>query len=187
MNKSLLLLLAALPALAACSTETRYEDPEAVETIDARFGQTDLQVIAETMTQSFLQANVWGEGEKPTLLFGGVTNVTKQHVDTKNITDTIRTALVQSGKFRIVVGDQGLGEIQKEVDYQQSGAVDPTTAVELGKQRGAEYVLYGRFSEIAKKKGDIHSRFMKFTLNAVNVQTRELVWAEEKQISKITS
>lgn len=179
-------LLGLIATAAACSQETRYEDPEAVETIDARFGQTDLHLIAEEMTDSFLATDAWGVGSQPRLVVGEVRNRTKQRVDTKNITDTIRTALVQSGKFTVLAGDQGIAEINKEVDYQQSGAVDMAAAVELGKQLGAEYVLYGRFTEIAKKNDDIQSRFMKFTLNAVNVQTRQLLWAHEKEISKIT-
>lgn len=171
--------------LTSCANETRYEDPGAVETIDERFGQTDLHLIATEMSDSFLATQVW-EGEQPRIVMGGVKNRTRQHLDTKNITDTIRTAFVQSGKFSVLAGDQGIGEIQQETAYQQSGAVDVESAVQLGQQLGAEYVFYGRFTEIAKSKDRVRSRFMKFTLNAVNVQTRQITWAEEKEISKIT-
>ncbi|HEX9792685.1 MAG TPA: penicillin-binding protein activator LpoB [Planctomycetota bacterium] len=187
MNRSirnLLLAAAAVAPLAACSDRVRYEDPEAVETIDPRFGSTDLQTIARELTDSFLATNAW-TGERPRIVFGGVANRTKQHLDTQNITDTIRTSLVQSGKFRVLAGDQGIDEIAKETDYQQSGAVDRAAAVQLGMQLGAEYVFFGRFTEIAKEAGSVESRWMKFTLNAVDVQTREIVWADEVQISKI--
>lgn len=177
-------LAAAVLLPAACADRVTYQDPEAPDTINARFGGGDLLMIAQDMTQSFLNAGVWGEG-KPRIVFGGVKNRTRQHIDTQNITDTIRTALVQSGKFVVLTADEGLEEIRKETDYQQSGAVDQATAVELGKQYGSEYVFYGRFTEIPKKDGGDKLSWYKFTLNAVNVQTRQIVWADEKTISKL--
>jgi len=174
-----------LPALAGCGgTTVRYEDPAKVETINSDFGSTDLLMIAQKMTQSFTNSNVWGEG-KPRIVFGGVKNRTRQHLDTQNITDTIRTALIQSGKFTVLAGQEGIEELNRESTYQQSGAVDQAAAVELGKQLGGEYVLFGRFTEIRKRNDDIKSSWLKFTMNAVNVQTREIVWADEQQISKI--
>ena len=81
-------------------------------------------------------------------------------------------------------GNEGIAEIDQEVAYQQSGAVDLASAAELGKQLGAEYVFYGRFTEIRKQRSDTTAAWYKFTMNAVNVQTREIVWAEEQDIAK---
>ena len=39
--------------------------------------------------------------------------------------------------------------------------------------------------KIAKQEGGTKSRWLKFTLNGVNVQTRQIVWADEKIISKL--
>lgn len=178
-------LLLALAPLAACSSNVTYEDPESVEILSTDFSYSDLKQIAQAMTDSFLQSNAWG-GDVPRIVMGGVANRTDQHVDTINITDTIRTALIQSGKFSVLagVGDPGLSEIDQEIEYQKSGAVDQATAVELGKQLGAEYVFYGRFTSMEARKGDVESQYYKFTLNAVNVQTRQIVWAQEKDLRK---
>ncbi|KAA3606724.1 MAG: penicillin-binding protein activator LpoB [Planctomycetota bacterium] len=180
-----LLLALGASSLIGCAGESRYEDPEAVETIDDRFGQTDLHLIVSKMVDSFMGTQVWPEA-KPVMLMGAVQNRTRQHLDTKNISDSIRTALIQSGRFRFVAGDQGKGEISEETVYQASGAVDPDTAVELGKQLGASYVMFGRFTEIKKETERVRSRFMKFTLNVVDVENRVLLWSEEQKISKVT-
>ena len=82
------------------------------------------------------------------------------------------------------LSEQGLSEIQNELDYQGSGSVDLTAAVELGRQLGAEYVFYGRFTTIKSAGGDVESLFYKFTFNAVNTQTRQIVWADEHQMRK---
>lgn len=178
-------LLLALAPLAACSTSVAYEDPDEVEILSTDFSYSDLKQIAQDLTDSFLQTNAWG-GDVPRIVMGGVANRTNQHIDTVNITDTIRTALIQSGKFSVLagVGDAGLAEIDKEVDYQKSGAVDQAMAVEIGKQLGAEYVFYGRFTTLQARHDDIESIYYKFTLNAVNVTTRQIVWAKEKDLRK---
>ena len=173
----------ALALFGACSNKVTYEDPEGIEILTTGFSYSDLQAIAQKMTESFTASSVWG-ADKPRIVFGGVDNRTNQHLDTKNITDTIRTALIQSQKFSVMAGNEGIAEMDKELAYQATGVVDTAAAVELGRQLGAEYVFYGRFTSITDSAGDVRSVFYKFTLNAVNVQTRQIVWADEKQLRK---
>jgi penicillin-binding protein activator len=183
MRFSTLTLLTLALAAGACSGNVQQIDPEGNETINIEFGFGDLKAIANDMTQSFLGSDAWG-GERPRIVFGGIRNRSTQHIDTENITDSIRTALIQSGKFTVLAGSIGISEIIEEVDYQQSGAVDLASAAELGKQLGAEYVLYGAFREIRKQRGSTTATWYKFTLNAVATQTRVIVWAKEKDIAK---
>ena len=167
----------------SCSDVVTYEDPEQVETINAKFGFTDLMLIAQSMTQIFLGSDSWG-GDQPRIVFGGFRNRTNEHIDVKNITDTMQTSLVQSQQFRVLGGDVGLAEINKELNYQQSGKVDQAMAVELGKQMGAEYVFYGGLASISKEKGSTEAVWFKFNMSAINVQTREIVWQAEETIAK---
>jgi hypothetical protein len=160
-----------------------YEDPEQVETMTAKFGFTDLKLIAQSMTQSFLGSDSWG-GDRPRIVLGEFRNRTSEHIDISNVTDTIRTSLVQSQQFSILAGDVGIFEIQKELDYQQAGTVDQALAVELGKQMGAEFVFYGALTDINKEKGSTEAVWFKFNMSAVNVQTREIIWQAEETIAK---
>ncbi|MHC4823328.1 MAG: penicillin-binding protein activator LpoB [Planctomycetota bacterium] len=177
------LFASALALCGACSNQVTYEDPEEIEVLTTGFSYSDLQAIAQEMTESFTGSNAWG-GDKPRIVFGGVDNRTNQHIDTQNITDTIRTALIQSQKFSVMAGDDGISEMDKELGYQATGVVDAAAAAELGRQLGAEYVFYGRFTSLTNSADDVRSVFYKFTLNAVNVQTRQIVWADEKQLRK---
>lgn len=183
MSARTLIAFALAGSLTACSGNVTYEDPEGTEIIGIGFSYTDLNQIANELTDSFLATNAWGN-DTPRLVFGGVENRTNQHIDTQNVTDTIRTKLIQSFKFTVVAGEQGIGEMDNEIAYQQSGAVDQAAAVELGRQLGAEYVVYGRLTSIYEKRGDVQSIFYKFTFNAVNVQTRQIIWAAEERIRK---
>ena len=58
LNKNSLSILIAALMLAACSSgpQVRYGDSRAVETVNADYGSTDLQLIAEAMTRSLLQS-----------------------------------------------------------------------------------------------------------------------------------
>ena len=178
-----LLFIGVIAVSGSCSNKVTLEDPEGIEVLSTDFGPTELQAIAQKMTESFTSSNAWG-GDIPRIVVGGVVNRTNQHIDTQNITDKIATALIQSGKFSVMASKQGLEEIQGELDYQASGAVDLTAAVELGRQLGAEYVFYGRFTTIKSVGGDVESIYYKFTFNAVNAQTRQIVWADEHEMRK---
>jgi len=62
----------------------------------------------------------------------------------------------------------------------------------FGKQIGAEVIVYGTLSSIEKKKGrSLESGGSKFedtyyllVLNAVNVETGELMWSDKGEIRK---
>ncbi|HET6202018.1 MAG TPA: penicillin-binding protein activator LpoB [Planctomycetota bacterium] len=183
------LLRHALPLaflLAGCRSRpvVRYEDPTGVETLTVDFGSSDLQRIASDLTQSMLRHAVFDAPQPPVVFVGNVENATSEHVDTRNVTDSIRTALLKSGKVRIAVDPQGRGEIGGQTDYQRSGAVSPETAAALGRQVGAGHVLYGRLTSIDKKAGRETDLYFKFTLNLVNVESGLFEWADEVQIRK---
>jgi PBP1b-binding outer membrane lipoprotein LpoB len=87
----LLPLLAALALAAGCATEkTRYGDARGVETVSNQFGSTDLQLIAESMTRSMLNAPVVAGGNLPIVTVQEVKNKTSEYIDTRAITDSIR-------------------------------------------------------------------------------------------------
>ncbi|HKB15945.1 MAG TPA: penicillin-binding protein activator LpoB [Planctomycetota bacterium] len=187
--KILLLALCVPALLPSCRSrpKVRYEDPTGVETLTVDFGSTDLQKIAADLLQSMLRHEAFNAPEKPVLFVGAVENATSEHVDTRNVTDSIRTALLKSGKVKIAADPQGRGEIGDQTDYQRSGAVSPETAAAIGRQVGAGHVLYGRLTSIDKKSGGAQDLFFKFTLNLVNVENGLFEWADEVQIRKVAA
>jgi penicillin-binding protein activator len=193
--------LAALSLAPACSS-VRYDDPDRVETLTIDFGSTDLQTLAAGMTDSFLRSPALqyldhpgkGEDKRIMMYIGKVENRTSEHIDTQGITDSIRTKLLQSGKFRITADQAGQDQLADQVRFQQgSGRVDPAQARAFGRQIGADVVVYGTLRSIEKGRGrSIESGGVKkedvyyqFVLNAVNIETGEIIWAEEKDIRKV--
>jgi hypothetical protein len=79
------------------------------------------------------------------------------------------------------------------VRFQQgSGRVDPDQARAFGKQIGADMVLYGNLRSIEKgrrrslESGGVKTEdvFYQFNLELTNIETGEVVWADQKDIRK---
>ncbi len=171
-------------SLGACGTKVQYGDPTAVETLTVDFGSTDLQMIAEKMVQSLLSAPVIQEQDRPVLQVATVKNKTSEHIDTKSITDKIRTTLLNSNKVQFTAAELRQ-EVLDELEYQrQSGYVDPATRKPVGKQVGTDYLLAGEIAAIKKSRGGTKDAYYKITLNLVDLETGLIAWADEKEIRK---
>jgi uncharacterized protein (TIGR02722 family) len=177
----------ALLALAACSgPQVRYGDAKAVETVTIGYGSTDLQSIAESMTRSLLQTKVIsGSRDAPTVTVSEVKNKTSEYIDTKVITDKIRTQLTKSGQVRFAVS---ITEMQNQVDelkrQNQSGLYKNSSISKTGNMEGAKYRIEGSISSIVKQTKDVKDVYYVFNLNLINNETGLLEWADEKEIRK---
>jgi hypothetical protein len=188
-NISIITLLASVLALSACSS-TKYGDAQATETVNTDFGSTDLQSIATKMVDDLLTfppVVQMTATRRPVMFVDTIKNKTTEHIDTENITDSIQSKLLQSGKFRFV-DMTAIKQVQDQLNFQQnSGMVDDQKSVAVGKQIGAEFMLYGNLSSIVKKDGSTKDVYYKFTLKMTNLETGILEWSNEKEIRKTKS
>ena len=185
----LLPLLAALALAGGCASKpkTQYGDARGVETVTNQFGSTDLQMIAESMTRSMLQAPVIASGNLPIVTVQEVKNKTSEYIDTRSITDSIRVEVQKSGKVRFAVDAAAMQQQVEELQRQQSDLYDKEAAVQTGKMAGAQYRLEGNITSIVKQDKDIKDVFYKFNLQLWNIRTGLLEWSDEKEIRKTTS
>jgi uncharacterized protein (TIGR02722 family) len=191
MKRSLIalpLVAAALLGLSGCVAKTQYGDATAVETLNTDFGSTDLQMIAEKMVDDLLASPAMAEmapqGKRPILFVDSIKNNTTEHIDTESVTDTISTKLLNSGRFRFVDRTK-VDAIARELDYQaNSGMVDENKSVKMGRQLGAQLMLYGNFSSITKNVGSTRDVYYKFTMKVSNLETGLVEFQSEKEIRK---
>lgn len=178
-----------LAALTGCAAPTvQYRDSQELQTVTTDFSSSDLQMIAEKMVDSLLTfppiVQLTDE-RRPVLMVDRVKNKSMQHIDMEAVTDSIRTRLIRSGKFRFIdrtTDEAAIGEIRTQ---QESGLVDARTAVQFGNQIGAEFMLTGNFAEIQQKGGKVKDVYYKFTLNLKNLRTGIVEWSDEKEIRKL--
>ena len=180
-----------LVTLAGCAVAptVRYGDSKAVETVTTEFGSTDLQVIAETMARSLLVSGVVAYSrETPTITVSEVRNKTTEYIDTRVITDKIRTQLTRSGKVRFAVS---INEMQNQVDelkrQNQTGLYSSQSKTKMGNMTGAKYRVEGAISSITKQNKNVRDVFFVFNLNLINNETGVVEWADEKEIRKTAS
>jgi uncharacterized protein (TIGR02722 family) len=173
--------------LAACSgPQVRYGDAKAVETVNVNYGSTDLQSIAEAMTRSLLQSKaISGSKDSPIVTLADVKNKTSEYIDTRVITDKIRTQLMKSGQVRFAVS---VTEMQNQTDelkrQNQSGLYKNSTIAKTGNMQGAQYRIEGSIASIVKTTKDVKDVYYVFNLNLINNESGLLEWADEKEIRK---
>lgn len=185
---SLTLIGIALFALAGCAGTVQYGDAGSAKPITTDFGSSDLQQIAETMVDSLLTFPPMVEltaKSKPVISVDRVKNKTMQHIDTESITDSIRTRLIKSGKFRFIDRTTDLSAVDEIRTQQEGELTDKKNALEFNRQLGAEYLLTSNFSEITQKAGSVTDVYYKFTMNLKNLRTGILEWSDEKEIRKV--
>lgn len=180
--------LSIVVCLVGCSKKITYGDPKGIETVTVEFGSTDLQKIVEEMTRSFLNSKVVTSGIGPIVTVQEVNNKTSEYIDTRMITDSIRTQLSQSSVVRFVVDEVAMQEAISEIERQQNSEYyDQDTATEKGRMVGAAYRLTGNVASIVKQNSDTKDVYYKINLQLWNVQNGLLEWSEETEIRKSRS
>lgn len=190
------LAAAAVLASAGCNTvsspvvrfdrqTTNYGDAKSVELVTNEFGSTDLQMIAEKMTGSLLEAGIF-QG-RPTVTISTVKNKTSEYIDTTNVMNSIQTALVKSGKVRFT---RSIQEMQAGVDelnrQNQSGLYKQGTVAKVGQMTAAKYSVEGELTSIVKQNASTKDVYYKFTLKLFDVAEGTIEWQDEKEIRKTT-
>ena len=181
-------MLAAALLLGGCAKEkTRYGDAKSVETVTNQFGSTDLQMIAESMTRSLLNSQVVTDAKRPVMTVQEVKNKTSEYIDTRSITDSIRTELQKSGRVRFAVDQADMQQQVDELKRQQSELYEKSKAAQVGKMVGAVYRLEGNITSIVKQAKDVTDVYYKFNLQLWNIDNGLMEWGDEKEIRKTTT
>ena len=193
---ALLAMLAISALLTGCSNKpllsaptVRYGDARAIETVTADFGSTDLQQIAEKMARSLLQhKSISASRDAPTVTLADVRNTTSESIDTRMITEKIRTQLVKSGQVRFAVSANEMQGQANELKRQNnSGMYRPGSTAKTGNMEAARYRIEGAISTIVKQNMEIRDVYYLFNLTLVNNESGLIEWAEDKEIRKIAS
>lgn len=97
------------------------------------------QIQAHKGFQKYLAQN----GGTPKLFIAEVQNQTSEaYFPIGDLNDELLNELSAGGDF-VLVDNQARESILKEVTYQNDGAVDPKTAKQIGKQTGADLMIFG--------------------------------------------
>jgi uncharacterized protein (TIGR02722 family) len=199
MNKTMLKILAGsiigASLFSGCSTKggsgvvagdgsVSYGDSKAVETLTADFGSSDLQATAEKMTQSLLETRYISKAQQPPKVrLRDVKNQSYEHIDTKAITDKIRIKLLKSGSVRFLADKSNLDQVNDERDLTETA----TKKTSVKPMTDSDYIITGTVRSIKKATKDVQDVYYNISLELVDPQSGEILWADEKEIRKVTS
>mgnify|MGYP003588774035 CR=1 FL=1 len=154
------------------------------------FDYSDLRKITEevsTEIEGFLDEHQ----PSPIFVVAGVENRTSEYVDTKNLTDRIRTLMFKTGKAQFV-NESRRQDLLKEQGFQAANAT-PDTQVAIGQQLGAKYMLSGSLVEmkttnpkqvrVSKQK----LNYYKLTFEVTDLQSGLMAWTTEKEFARQSS
>ena len=163
-----------------------YGDSKAVETVTTDLGSTDIQMVAEKMTQSMIQHPVTQDviRKRQLLMASPVKNKTSEYFDTRLITDTILTQLQKNGIRYVIEGEDMQNQTDELRRQNQSGLYDKSKSVKVGKMQGAKYRIDGSVSSIVKKNADMKDVYYKVNMRLIEIETGIVEWSDEKDIRK---
>ena len=188
MKHSILMAGAAVAALlCGCAGPRAREVQLDQRAMSAAIEPQDVRRTVEKMVDSMLEDRefiaeyVTG---KPVLDIGPLQNRSTMHLDMTSMTDSIRTKLVRSRKFRFMDRTTSATDLQFMNDQALNGMTDPTKAVSAGQQSAAQLYLYGALTEMRQQVDGVTDRYFKFTLNMKDLRTGEIAWTDEQEIRK---
>lgn len=190
MNKLLSLLLL-LGLTAGCQSQPRvaYKDPDEVETVNENYGRTDLKLIVNRMVKSMINTVEPDLEGRPYIAIRPIKNDIPdgEYVDTKAITDKIRTAVLKSRKFRFTTERENLADQADTMErVTESGYYDNSGpgGIKKGGWKPPQFLLRGRMTAIKKQNDDVRDVYYLVTLYLDSLQEATTVWSEEKEINK---
>lgn len=179
--------LMGLIVFAGCRGPVSYEDPGSTQPLTTQFSLSDVNILAERMTESMLNSPSTirlTADSRPLIVIDRIKNETDQHLNTVALTDVIRTKVIRSGLFQFTDKDSRAA-VDEEVAYQQeSGRVRADTATEWGRQIGADYIVTGRMVSYEEQSGRQTRKSYKLIMNLINLETAIIEWADEQTVTK---
>ena len=171
-----------------CSRVSRLSSSQTTD-LSGRWNDTDSRLVAEEMTKDIIN-RPWREkflsthkNKKPTVLLGVIANKGYQHIEPETFIKDIEREVINTGTVRIVANSTFREKLRGERIEQQSYA-SPETQKRLGRELGADFMMFGTINTIVDTKKKDKVVFYQINLELVDLETNEVVWVGAKKIKK---
>ena len=184
---------ACLLVLAACSSAPVVSREEVDSDIDLSgyWNDSDSRRVAEEMIAD-AASRPWAEqfassrGRKPTVIVGGVRNLSHEHLNTRTFVKDLEREWVRTGRVRVVASREERDGVRAERDDQARYA-SLETAKSMGRELGADFMLLGQIDSILDSAGGESVRYYQVELELIDIETNEKTWIGQKKLKKRVS
>lgn len=186
----LLLTLVLILSLQACgSGPVQYVSPDDATPQDTLgFSVSDLdettQQLIGKMLESRYVAQVNSEGTRLVIAIDDMKNATTDYIEVTAITDTMVSAVINSGKFRVADRSK-LDTLKEELELSDLGFVNSVQASQMGKAIGIDLLLYGRVSSFTARNDDGVDIAYLVNMRLLDIEKNEVVWADRARVRKV--
>ena len=185
------LLLIGLIVFSGCGPTTQVTriDTDTIVDLSGRWNDTDSGMVADKMITDCL-GHAWiinhmanADSKKPIVIVGGIRNKTTEHIATQTFIGDIERAFVNSGKVGVVSSKSERSEIREErADQSEHAAIE--TIKQMGREKGADYMLTGEINTIEDSKAGEHVISYQTDLTLTHIESNEKVWIGTHDIKK---
>ena len=193
--KSYLLSGALLFIISGCSSfqaervDSQTSDKKALSITDEWVQKDTENVIREivakmTRHQGFRNYRKKYNGRIPRIFVGEIQNQTSEaYFPIQEINDELLDRFSAGGNF-VLVDSAKREDLLREITYQQDGMVAPNTAKQVGKQTGADIIVFGNvYMKVARRKGKSIRQYS-VNIRMTDIETGEEVMRVRAKLSK---
>ena len=190
--KKLLVCCGAALLLFSCSSNPKVTrvDSSTQTDLSGHWNDTDVRIVCDSLIKACLESprvsqEIARKGKLPVFLVGRFKNESDEHIDTLIISDTMETALFNSGRADFVAGCSVRDELRAERQDQQGNASE-ATARALANETGADFLLTGSVRTIVDRAGNTSTRTYYVRAELTNIETNVRLWMDQNnEIKKI--
>ena len=184
-------MVTAAMVLGACATKVERMEVDEVQDLSGQWNDTDSRLVSEEMIADVL-SRPWRSafeqqnGKLPTVIVGGIRNLSQEHINVNTFVRDMERALINSGQVSFVASSEERGEIRGERMDQDLHAREDTRKP-MGQEIGADFMLKGEINTIIDKEGKRQVRFYQVDLTLISLADNRKVWAGQKKIKKFVT
>lgn len=193
-NSAILVVTSAL--FFSCSSTDQVQkkvermDPSQQVDLSGKWNDTDSRLVADELIGDALSSNWLDESDykdkKPVVTTGKVVNKTSEHIDVSVFLKDLQRAVINSGKAKYIASKDKREELRDERRDQQQYAKEETVK-QMAAETGADIMLQGQITSVIDQADGQKLVYYQVDLEAVNLESGEIVWQGQKKIKKLTN